>query len=487
MTAKRAAVAKRTQDRPSSWRSSASPHPVLVGALSLVVGIGLAWLASRPALTARPGLPASASALALVGLPALLLIGVTALRRPVVAAMLVPVTLPFGLVALPGGLQVADVSMVVVIGCVIVHRLSLGTTLLPTPPGAYWLLGLVLVTFLAIPTAYDLGLAVRQAVLIAVGALFVLALVGACEGFADVRRMVGLILAAGFVISLSAAPQLSSVSGRGGGAVVDGAQGIFSEHNQLGGFAATILVLSLGAFVGSRSRWGRLGAGVTGAVTLVVMALALSRGAYIGTALGVLVLLVMLPQLRRVALVATLPAVVIGALLLTLAPASPQVSLVLGRVESLFAPTDNNPYDARPRIWAEALRQIEMNPLTGSGPGNYPVVAARSDSVALDAQASHAHNVLLTIAAEAGLPAAVIVVLLTLLWARILWRRVQALAPSPDAAVLAGLCGALATFVGQGTVDLTLRNPTLVTLLCLCLGLSLAALRPQAASPPRAG
>jgi O-antigen ligase len=412
---------------------------------------------------------------AAIGVVAVLIFGVWALNRPVVAAALVPLTLPFGQVVLPGGiLQVAQFSMLLVVGLVILHRLAAGTRPLPWPPGTGWLVTLVIWILLAVPGASNVGIASRQAAELLIGALFVVALVGTCRHLVDVRRIVGLMLVGGLAVCLTAVPQLSSVRGSAGGAVVAGTTGIFSEHNQLGGFAAPVLMMSLGLFLGARNRWSRVGAAVTGAVALVVVALALSRGAYLGVALGSVFMLAVLPQARRALQVAILPLLCSAALLIAVAARSPQVSLVIERLQSFTAPSQN-PYDARPQIWAEALRQIQAHPWTGVGPGNFPVVAMQAASGVKYTQPDHAHNVLLTMAAEAGLPAVAIMVLLGLVWTRLLFRAIRSFPDRHDSAVLGGLCASVAAFVGQGLVDFTLRSPILLLLLCTCVGLSLAA------------
>ena len=237
-----------------------------------------------------------------------------------------------------------------------------------------------------------------------------------------------------------------------------------------------MLLVGTGLLLGARGRVARLGAGGAVAVALLALGLALSRGAYLGTLLGGVLLLALLPQARRALVVAGLPVVLVGGLLAAYAPEAPQVRLVGERLAS-FGDPGGNPDDARPEIWAEALRQLALDPWTGSGPGNYPLIAQRSASKAATAVPEHAHDVLLTTAAEAGLPAALALVALTLVWARALVRTVRALRDPRDAAVAAGLAAALATFVGQGVFDVTLRSPVLLVLLCLCTGLALALTR----------
>jgi O-antigen ligase len=317
-------------------------------------------------------------------------------------------------------------------------------------------------------------LAARQAAAILTGALLVLAVVGACPDLRAIRRIVVLLLLAGLAVCAPALTQYSSVKGSAGAAIVAGATGIFSEHNQLGGFAAVALMLSLGASLGARSAWSAIAAAAIAVVGLLTVSLALSRGAYLGTLLGITVLLATSSRARRAFRVAFLPLVLSAALLTSVASSNRQITLVVERLQSLSSPLEN-PQDSRADIWAEAGRQIQQHPWTGSGPGNFPLSAMQPGSRTQYAVPHHAHNVLLTTAAEVGLPAAAIMILLTLLWAQLLRRTIRRLGDSRDQALVASLAAALAVFVAQGTVDVILRSPVMLMLLCTCLGLGLAA------------
>ena len=435
---------------------------VLVAAGSAAVGLVLGVLGVR------------LGPVAVVALPAAALIGAWALSRPVVAVALLPLALPLGLLELPGGLlQVADAVVLLVVLLVTAARLTAGQGLLAAPPGTLLLLLLLGLVALAVPAAVDPAVAVRQGASLVAGGLGVLAVAGACRGVGDVRLVAGLLLLTGTAVCATALGQAGQVSGTAGGRIVSGATGIFSEHNQLGGFAAAVLFVAAGLLLGARGTWARLGAGTAVAVALVALGLALSRGAYLGTLLGGLLLLALLPQARRALVAAGLPLLVLGGLLAAYAPDNPQVRVVGERVAS-FRDPGGNPYDERPAIWGEAVRQIAVDPWTGSGPANYPLVAGSSPSRVAASAPEHAHDVPLTAAAEVGVPAALVLLALTLVWGGVLVRTVRALPDPRDAAVAAGLVAAMASFVGQGVFDVTLRSPTLLVLLCLCTGLALA-------------
>ena len=454
--------------RPRGRRRLPAPTVAVgIAALALLAGVALGVLGAR------------LGPLVVIALPVVLFAGLWALHRPLVAAVVVPLSLPVGLAPVGGGLQVVQVALVVVAVVVAVHRLGYGVGPLPFPAPAWWAVLLLTLMVLATPGAASLQLAVRQDAGMLAGVLVALALVEACRRLRDLRLVVGLLLAAGLVVCATGLPQLGDVSATAGGAIVTGQlTGSFSEHNQLGSFSAAVVLLAVGMLLGARSRWSRAGAGVVAVLALVTLSLSLSRGAWIGFALGGLVLLVLLPAARRVLMSVGIPVLLLGALLSGFAPDTPQVTIVRERLNT-FTDPEANPYDDRPSIWDEAVRQIRASPWTGQGPGSFPVVARRSASEASFAVPDHAHNVLLTVAAESGIPAALVLIGLTLAVGGRVRRAVRSAEPR-DAAVVAGVGAALCTFVGQGLVDYTMRNPVLLALIWTLTGLALAAARPVA-------
>jgi len=153
-----------------------------------------------------------------------------------------------------------------------------------------------------------------------------------------------------------------------------------------------------------------------------------------------------------------------------------QVTVIRQRVSTLHLPA-STPYDSRPAIWREAVREIGVSPLLGEGPGQFPIVSRQAASSAATVYADHAHDVLLTTAAEVGIPAALALVGFTLTMLVVVVRAVRRLAGTPEAAVVAGIGSSLAVVVGQGIVDFTLRNADIFLLLSVLVGLTLAAAR----------
>src|SRR5207302_2620905 len=103
-----------------------------------------------------------------------------------------------------------------------------------------------------------------------------------------------------------------------------------------------------------------------------------------------------------------------------------------------------------------------------------PVVSVQATSENRPTYADHAHNILLTFAAEEGVPAALFLVALSIhlgfVTSRARRRLTRARRPA-DAAVVSGLAAALLAVMGQGLVDYTLRNSVILTTVFLVIGL----------------
>jgi len=201
------------------------------------------------------------------------------------------------------------------------------------------------------------------------------------------------------------------------------------------------------------------------------------------------VLLVLLPAPGRRRLLATLAAVtVLGAAAPVVAPGQPAVSVVADRLRAL-ATAERNPYDERPEIWREAVRQLEGSPVLGVGPGGYPGRAAGTPALRR-ADPLHAHSMILTVGAEQGLigVAALLGVIAAGVAAVLRARRAAARRHGGGAGeeILAGAAAALTALLGQGLVDYPVRNPVLGTLLWVLVGvLAAAAARVAAPAQPR--
>ncbi len=423
---------------------------------------------------------------AIVALPAAVIFLGWALQVPLLALALVPAAFPFGDAVIGGGfMPLAQAVAIAAIGVVVMGRLVRGLAPLPAPAAAWWMLLLVTALVLATPGAAAPALAYRQDVTIITGSLLALSVCAVCRTATAFRWLTALVLLAGAVVCTLGLVRSGTVSAQLDGAVVQGSIGIFTEHNQAGSVSAAILLLATAAGIAAPSLPLRLGAWLVAASALAQLGLSLSRGAYIGAFAGTAALMLLHTRARRRLLVTMLPLLVAGAGVALLAPVGGPVRIVGERIGSISS-ASSNPYDDRPVIWAEAIREFEQSPLVGNGPGSFPVVSLRSRSAAATVAAAHAHNVLLTVAAEDGAPAVLAVVGLTLAIGVAIFRTARR--RSDDIALLAaGLGAALCSFIAQGMLDVTLRSSTIALLCWLLAGLALAASRLPPASSVDAG
>ena len=265
----------------------------------------------------------------------------------------------------------------------------------------WWILALIGWTFIGLPSAVDKTLAIKQIAALILGTLFACVVVAACKTIKDVKvLLIGFVVVAVY-IGAGAFLQGSEFRSTFGGARVAGrAVSSFDHSNQLGSLSAMTALIVIALIAGARTRRSRWLGMAAVLVLLGGQALTLSRGAWIGTMVGIVFLAVVLPHARRRAHVAlAVPLLAIGVAIAIFAPDSTQVQVVQQRFESL---TVRSPYDDRVAIWLEARREILEDPLTGQGPGGFPAASTRAASGANTVFAYHAHNILLTWAAETG-------------------------------------------------------------------------------------
>jgi len=421
-------------------------------------------------------LGAEVGAWAIVAVPALGLWAATCLARPVWAVVLVFVSLPIALDPLPiGSLQVIDAAMVIAVGGVTVAMLVRRGSPRVRTPALGWGLALCAAATLAIPGAIDVSRATTRVVSLVAGLALAAATVAACERLADLRLLIGVFLAVGALMTLIAFQNLTGLRAEAGGLVVrDRPSGVFGDPNELGSFAVLLMMTALGACLARIGGLARFLAGVVAALAVGALIFSLSRGAWIGAGFGLVGLMVLVPGARRGLIGALSAMVVLGAAIGAFQATSPEVAVVRERVGALSSSFDS-PYDDRPQIWAEAEREIALKPWFGWGPANFKLSSARTGSASRRVGAEHAHDVLLTVGAEAGLPAVAFLVGLTVAAGIAIRRAVRALRGRPEAVMVAGVGAALFGEVGHGLIDDTLGNPMLLALMWALTGVVLAA------------
>jgi putative inorganic carbon (hco3(-)) transporter len=413
-------------------------------------------------------------------LPAALAAVVIALLRPVAAVALVILVIPVGLRELPGnplGLQVMQVTALLAVVAAVTGRAVLGRRPVDLPGPLIWAVLLVVWGVVSTLSTVALDYSVRQLVALAVNVALALLAATVVTAMVTLRRLLVLLVvvaAAASVPALLGAGDLRTAYG--GGVVAGRLEGTFTQPNQFGSFTMVVALVGAGLLLSARSARERVLVLLALLPVVLGLLLSLSRSSWIGVVGGALVLLVLLPSARRALLGVGVPLVLVALALGAFAPENPQVQVVGARVATLGETGGGNPYDDRPRIWAEGRREVALDPLTGHGPGTFPVVSTRSASAASTVRAEHAHNVLLTVAAEYGLPGAALLVGLTLHVAAAVLRAIRRSAAA-ERAVVAGLAAACCAVAVQGLVDYTMRNAVLFTFFWLLVGLTVAATR----------
>lgn len=172
-----------------------------------------------------------------------------------------------------------------------------------------------------------------------------------------------------------------------------------ANPNVMGGSLLLLLLVILGVLLfGGRqlraSEWGLLGAAL--ALGVVVLVLTQSRGAVLAFGLSFLVLVSL--RWRRGWLFVLLSLVGMGVMLAAVG-ATPLVNLVVSSATL-------GGVDGRVEVWSRAVYMIQDFPFTGVGMGSYGHVADLLYPFFLYApgKVHHAHNLLLQIAVDLGIP-----------------------------------------------------------------------------------
>ena len=453
---------------------------------SLVATVGTAALALAAfgfgaALAAVSALAGDASPFVFLALAAVPLLAVAVIVEPLVGVFVVLATMPIGSVGMAVGfisVQAVEGAVLVVALLVITRRLALGQTPLPwaVPLG----FGLAVLGWVAVAlySALDEKLGVKQLLSLSGGLVLAAVVLAAARDMVDLRRIL-----AGFVIVATAAAAVAVSggaqfdSGYGGTQVSGRLTGAFEHPNQLGAASAMGIAVAAGLVFGCRTRRARLAAGATLPILMAALLLSLSRGAWIGVALAIALLLFTLREARELLLFLSIPLIIVAFVGGRLATDEPQFKVVGQRAKAITA---LSPYDEREQIWDEAIREIREDPLTGQGPGNFPVASLRSGSQASLVYADHAHNLALNWAAESGMPAVALIFAFAaslVVATRRASRQFIADRRRRDRAVMLGCAAALLTVVGQGIVDYTLGNPVIHIAFWTLVGALLVAAR----------
>lgn len=438
-----------------------------IAGAGLLAGVAFA-AASAPFDSAAPWV-----LLALVVLP---LSALAVYSYPLVGLILIFLSFAAGNRTMPGGLQVPELAVLAVATALALRRLAGGRLPLAWSHTLWWAIALWAWTVAGLVSAIDYGLAVKQIAALVGGGVLATLVLTACRSFQDLRIVLWSLAVAAAGVAASAIATGGALKSSSGGADVSGRlEGVFSSPNELGSFCALAAFAASGLVLGGARKLPRLAAAGLLAVLLVGLTLSLSRGAWIGAVLAALYLLAVLPEARRALLVVGIPLVAVAAGVGAFDAENPQLRVVNQRVGAI---TTTSPYDNRTDIWNEALREIRVDPITGSGPGGFPVASLRAAGQGTSVAAEHAHNIVLTWASESGIPAVLLIAALGLSIAVVSRRASRVLRQRglhAERALLAGVIAALISILGQGLFDYTLRNAVIFLSVWSLLGIVLAA------------
>ena len=235
-----------------------------------------------------------------------------------------------------------------------------------------------------------------------------------------------------------------------------------SSYMTFAGLLVALSVLLLGrAFDLSRPRLTRAFDAGCGLVAASLVGLSLTRGAYVGLAAGLLVLLLLVRPRWALVVVPVLAILLLG-------PAP-----VRKRALSAFDPSDPSTRD-RVLMWKAGASMVADRPLFGLGPKRvkdlYPLYRRPGF---VDPRAGHLHNNVVMLAAETGIPSALAYLALLASFFAGAWPIARG--GGPAGVLAAGCVGAVAALTVAGLTEYNFGDVEVLRLLLVLLALPFAA------------
>ena len=218
------------------------------------------------------------------------------------------------------------------------------------------------------------------------------------------------------------------------------AYGMFGQPNPFAGYLGTVVPLAIAMSIAPGSRPFRAVAMFAVAMTVIGILLSFSRGAWLGLALSIGVMLVAWSRRARMMAVPLAMAFVVMVVLAILGVLPPTIANRITSVTDNFGVFDvrtvtlsseNFAVVERMAHWQAGWAIFLDHPFLGVGPGNYPAVYDQYYIPPWVLPLGHAHNYYLNMAAEAGLPGLLALLVVLALAVRALLRRLRAATPAP--------------------------------------------------------
>jgi O-antigen ligase len=215
------------------------------------------------------------------------------------------------------------------------------------------------------------------------------------------RMVLWAVVAGAVVTALMALASGTAQEARAGATAVEGrAQGSFTHPAQLAFFLVMALPPALVLAVRSRGLLRVAAVGSTGVIVFALM-LTLTRGAIIGSAVSLGIMLVW-PAFRRIASVALVGLLLFAILNGDAISRSEQLSLVGQRLATVVDPETASVNNSRLKIWRTVPEVWLEHPVFGVGVGNFGEYSLQYGLSEGGKGFEHAHNVALTVLSEQG-------------------------------------------------------------------------------------
>jgi len=328
--------------------------------------------------------------------------------------------------------------------------------------------GLVVVSFLGVTFAEDpfttTRITLMWAVFLVVAVLVASASPGQVEWLLVCLGLVGGVLGAITILGIEGQEALE-----GGAIISNRAQASFSHPTAL----ALFLLLTIPLALALSLRRVRPFRPLLLAAALAVAALLLThtRGAIVGFAVAMLVMLWWQP-VRRLAAVLFALTVLVASLNFEAIESSPEVTVVSERLATIASLKTRR--DDRLEIWSKTPTLIATHPLLGVGQGNF---AEASPELGLadvgGLPYDHAHNVFLNVGAELGLIGLALLGLFLFLLARLTLRGLRRPDPRRYPLVLA-LTAALAGLLVSSITEYPFRTNAIMAVILIEVGALIA-------------
>jgi O-antigen ligase len=394
------------------------------------------------------------SPLIALALPGFVVIVGLVFWRPMAGVYLAVLAIPLERIAVPAGaaaqLTPAKGMLLLVAAAAIVRWITNSTA---ASARKLWLpfAGLLLVMAVGIATA-DQSFVVAKITVQWAAFLIVAMLIGSADREQLERIFMSLATAGGILGAIAVATSGQQTLVAGGEAATGRAQAGFEHPAVLAFFLVLAFPPAMALTLRTRHVALRPIWGVCAALCVAGVAFSLTRGAMLALALSLVVLL-FLPAFRRWAAVVFVALAVFAALNFQAIQNSPQLE-VIGQRLSTITKTQATASNERPYIWSKTPAMIVDHPVFGVGAGNFPFWAPRYAIVDYGgAPFVHAHNVVLTTAAENGIVGATLLIVFGFAVVTIGLRALLAGRRSPHYPFLAAAAASVAAAFFTGMTD----------------------------------